>query len=762
MIRSVGNESRPNKLVRVQTDLVVVGGGLSGVCCALTAARQGIKVVLIQDRPVLGGNASSEVRLWALGATSHMGNNNRWAREGGVIDEIVVENIYRNPEGNALIFDTILLEKVIQESNITLLLNTALYQTRKKTATSIEGVRAFCSQNSTEYEVTAPLFCDASGDGIVGFQSGAAFRMGAESSEEFDEKFAPSRAYGELLGHSIYFMSKDVGKPVEYVPPSFALEDITAVPRYRNFSVKDQACWMWWIEYGGRLDTIHDAETIKWELWKVVYGVWNYIKNSGKFPEAKNLTLEWVGHIPGKRESRRFEGPYILNQRDIVHQHAFEDTVSFGGWAIDIHPADGIYSDLPGCNQWHSKGVYEIPYRCMFSRNIENLFFAGRIISASHLAFGSTRVMMTCAHGGQAVGMAASLCIKERCLPAELLDACRLHVLQQQLLRSGQFIPGRRLEMETGFNLKASSELILDKLPFDGEFVHLDQSLAILLPLREGQIPVFEMEIEGLESTILDLSLRRSIKPANFTPDVVVGQVQKSIKKGIQRLRVDFQSELTMDTYGFLCLYRNDKIKIRSSTVYITGITTVINKHNPAVSNYGRQDPDPKIGFESFEFWTPARRPDSVNLALSIDPPLDCFDKENILNGVFRPYIRPNAWVAALSDKQPRLRVSWEVKRRISGFNLSFDTDFDHPMETSIWGHTERRMPFVIREYEVMDERGHVIHRCADNYQTRNMVTLPVALSTSSLDFVFKKPPGMVPAALFGLDIHFVDELDMT
>ncbi len=140
------------------TDIAVIGGGLAGVCAAITAARAGRKVVLVQDRPVLGGNASSEVRLWILGATSHMGNNNRWAREGGVIDEMLVENMYRNPEGNPLILDTILLEMVVNEPNITLLLNTAVHDLEKSDADTIKSVRAFCSQNSTAYEITAPLF----------------------------------------------------------------------------------------------------------------------------------------------------------------------------------------------------------------------------------------------------------------------------------------------------------------------------------------------------------------------------------------------------------------------------------------------------------------------------------------------------------------------------------------------------------------------------------------------------------------------------
>src|SRR6478735_5375611 len=128
----------------ITSDLVVVGGGLSGACCAITAARAGIKVTLVQDRPVLGGNASSEVRLWVLGATSHMGNNNRWSREGGVIDEILVENLYRNPEGNAVIFDTVVLDKVVSEPNITLLLNTAAFEVEKRPDDTIASVKAFC------------------------------------------------------------------------------------------------------------------------------------------------------------------------------------------------------------------------------------------------------------------------------------------------------------------------------------------------------------------------------------------------------------------------------------------------------------------------------------------------------------------------------------------------------------------------------------------------------------------------------------------
>ena len=347
MLREASTEYRKLPIEHRQADLAVVGGGLAGICCAITAARAGIQVVLIQDRSVLGGNASSEIRMVALGASASMANNNRWAREGGVIDEFLVENVFRNQDGNPVLSDALLLEMVTAESNIELLLNTAVFEVEKEGSSSIKRVRAFCAQNETTYEITAPLFCDASGDGIMGFLAGATFRMGAESADEFDEPLAPNPDYGELLGHTIYFQTKDVGRPVAFVPPQFALEDITKITRWERLDAGTQGRDLWWLEYGGRLDTIHDSEAIKWELWGAVYGIWNYLKNSGKFPETETLTLEWVGTIAGKRESRRFEGPLLLTQRDVVERRQSEDDVSYGGWSLDLHPSDGIYSSYP-------------------------------------------------------------------------------------------------------------------------------------------------------------------------------------------------------------------------------------------------------------------------------------------------------------------------------------------------------------------------------------------------------------------------------
>ena len=754
MLIAGATDRRSPKSVRIDCDLAIAGGGLAGTCCAITAARAGIKVTLIQDRPVLGGNASSEVRLWILGATSHMGNNNRWAREGGVIDEILVENMYRNPEGNSLILDTILLEKVTSEPNITLLLNTVVHDLEKRDADTIESLRAFCSQNSTSYDVRAPLFCDASGDGIVGFLSGAAFRMGAECRSEFGEKFAPTKEYGELLGHTIYFYTRDTGKPVRFHPPNYALSDIRKIPRFRQFNTKDFGCKLWWIEYGGRLDTVHESEQIKWELWKIVYGVWNHIKNSGEFPDAENLTLEWVGQIPGKRESRRFEGDYILRQQDVVEQRKHDDAVSVGGWSIDLHPADGVFSEKPGCNQWHPKGVYGMPYRTMYSRNIRNLFLTGRIISASHVAFGSSRVMATCAHNAQAVGTAAALCRKLNAFPRDLAQGPNLRTLQRDLLRSGQYIPELKLEDAEDLShtavIQSSSRLRLGDLPADGPLLKLDSAWAMMLPVAPGPIPKVSFKVDVAEATTLRLELRTSSRPANHTPDVTLAAKTFNLKAGAnQVITANLDAKVTEPRYVFVCLMANPAVSVRTSEERVTGVLSVCHAFNPAVAKSAVQRPPEDIGVDTFEFWTPQRRPKGHNLAMSIEPPLDVFAATNVTSGVARPTSQANAWVADPSDPNPSINLKWRESHLVSRVELTFDADYDHPAESVLMGHPETVMPFVVRRYKVRDCCGRLVGEVKDNHQTRNTLTFDPPIRTERLTFEFEHPSANVPASLF-------------
>jgi FAD dependent oxidoreductase len=756
MIIENSTNYRELKIITHEVGLVVVGGGLAGVCAAIASARQGVKTVLVQDRPVLGGNASSEVRLWVLGATSHLGNNNRWSREGGIINEILEENLYRNRLGNALIFDTILLEKCMDEANLVLLLNTAAYDVEKSDPDTLTAVHAFCPQNSTRYILRAPLFCDASGDGLVGFMAGAAFRMGAESKEEFGEGFAPDAEYGQLLGHSMYFSTKDVGVPVKYTAPSWALKDITKIPRYRQFNTNMQGCNFWWIEYGGRLDTIHQTEEIKWELWKVVYGVWDYIKNSGNFPEAETMTLEWVGHVPGKRESRRFEGDYIIRQQDVVGQTIFDDVVAHGGWAVDLHPADGIYSEKSGCTQWHSKGVYGIPYRCYYSRNIKNLFLAGRIISATHVAFGSTRVMATCAAGGQAVGTAAALCLERKCLPAALSSGALLEELQLRLQRDGQFLPDKDLadptDLASQASASASSRLVLSELLPNDAWICLDASWAMLVPLANETQPSFSLDVSAEKAGTLRVELRRSWKDGNFTPEELLELLEIPLSEGESRITARFDAPVDKAGYYFLKLCEDPSLHVRTSDIRVTGIVSVTTAFNKAVAKSSVQEPPADIGIDRFEFWLPKRRPAGLNLAMTFDPPIDHFGPANVIGGPARPVNGPNAWVADPADAQPELHLDWASPITIGRVKIDFDPDWDHPMESVLMTHPEEVVPFLVKDFDLVDESGRVIHSVRDHHSAIHdwLVDRPLLIKRLTLRVLATHG---APAAVFRIQI---------
>jgi len=758
-------EKRSFKTVLIDADFVVAGGGMAGVCAAISAAREGIKVALVQNRPVLGGNASSEIRLWTLGATSHMGNNNRWAREGGILDEILVENTYRNREGNPVIFDTVLLDKVRAEKNISLYLNTVIYNIEKSDSKNISSIFAYNAQNETKYKFSATYFCDSTGDGLLAYLAGATFRIGAEDTEEFDEKFAPDKEkYGEKLGHTILFYTKDAGKPVEYTAPDFALSmaDVeTKINRIQNpdyFNPKQVGCKYWWIEYGGRLDTIYDTEEINCKLQEVLYGIWNYIKNSAKYPDAANLTLEWVGTIPGKRESRRFMGYYVLNQKDIIEQHAFSDAVALGGWSLDLHPADGVFSKMKkACNQWHSKGIYPIPYRCYITPDLDNVFLAGRIISATHVAFASTRVMATSGAGGQAVGTAAAYCIKNDCTPVELMQPEKMNAYQQVLTKNGVYLPQKEVVLVNNLLLEAktkvSSELKLSEIPFDGDWKNLEQSAAQMIPLTKGSVPKINVRLKSSKETQQKIELRISSKSFNHTPDITLETLILNLQEGEQEVELCFNTDIPTTCYGFICFLKNTDIAIQTSKTLITGIVSVFNKILPAVSNWGKQEAPEGIGVESFEFWCPERRPYGQNIAMKISPAIDCFSKENLLHPVFRPVEKTNAWVADLKDKNATIEIRWPDKKEIKEITLFVDTDYDHPMESVQWGHYDSKMPFCVDKVNVSaDDKCIVMIR--DNHQTVLKIVCKERLFTDNLKIELNNSNHYIPVAVFGIIVN--------
>jgi hypothetical protein len=737
-----GPESRREYPVkRMACDFAVAGGGVPGLCCALTAARAGAKVVLVQDRPVLGGNASSEVRMCINGAAWVA--NNRWAREGGVLDEILVENRWRNPEGNPVILDSILLEKAVEEKNLTLVLNAAVNEVAKSGPDTIASIAAISSQNETGYEVAAPLFCDATGDGTVGFLAGAAFRMGAEKPDEFGEKRAPAPEYGELLGHSIYFESRDTGKPVKYVPPSFALKDFAArVPRHGELRGTKHGRRLWWFEYGGRLDTVRDTEEIKWELWRIVYGAWDYIKNSGKHPEAANYALDWVGLVPGKRESRRFEGPYILRQQDIVEQRTHEDAVSYGGWSIDLHPGDGIYSALPGSSHLHARAIYQVPYRCLFSRNIDNLFLAGRVMSASHVAFGSIRVIGTLAHAAQAAGMAAAICARRKLKPAALSSGEPLKELRRELVRKGQFIPGYALEDQEDLARRAlaaaTSSMPLGELTPDGPWQKLDAPLAQMLPLGPGRVPAVTFTVRAAKDTTLKFELLTGRKPGDHTPDVAIAIAETEMKAGEGKATARFDAVVDRPCFAHYSVAANPDAEVRLHEERVTGLM--------AVRKHGRQEGFREQGGEDLDMWGPLWPARSAGIV--VEPALAPFGPGSAVNGFARPADGPNAWVPDPADRAPALSLEWDGPVEVARVELAFDTDHDDVLPSVAIHREELAFPACVEDYRLKDGSGKVLAEVRGNHQTRNTVTF-APVRTSRLIFEPLKTRGGCPPALF-------------
>jgi len=749
LIREPAAAAREPRSETLHADLVVVGGGMAGCCAAIAAARAGSRVVLLHDRPILGGNASSEIRLWVLGATCHMGSNNRWAREGGIINEILTENLWRNPDSNPLIFDTVLLEWVTRETNLILLLNTAVHACEKRDDATISAVLAWNSQSQTRYRAEAPLFLDSSGDGVLGFQAGAAFRMGAETAEEFSEPFAPAEEYGSLLGHSIYFYTKEVGYEVPFVAPAFALSDIEgSIPRWRDFKGTDNGCRLWWIEWGGRLDTVHDSERIKWELWKVAYGVWGWMKNSGRFPETKTMTLEWFGHVPGKRESRRFEGEHILTQGEVVTQQRFADEVAHGGWAFDLHPADGVYSKHGGCTHIRTHGIYGVPFRSLYSRNITNLLLGGRLISVSHVAFGTTRVMGTLALCGQAAGTAAALCREHGCLPRDLAPRGLVGQMQQRLLRAGVHLPSVRYDdsadLARDAAVSCSSRLRLGELHGDGATLLLDSARGLWLPLAAGQVPRITLRVDATRDTTAVCELRACSRDGFHTPDEVLARIELPVAAGAdQALAIEAVITLDRARYVLVAIETNPDLAVRTSPTVVSGLLAVRRGHV--------QQDVAKFGFHDFAWWHPARRPAAQTLAASFNPPLDVFSTLN--SGWHRPTATANWWLADPADALPTVILRWPAPIAVAEVVLFTDPDYEHPMEHVLYRHHERVSPYAVRDVVLRDGAGRILIEVRGNHHgvIRLLLAEPISIDTLRVEVTAR---GEAPAAIAAVRVY--------
>ena len=396
-------------------DFVVVGGGISGMCAALAAARLGSKVALIQDRYVLGGNNSSEVRVGLGGQI----NIDPYPSLGYLLNEIGPDRI-GNARGAHHYQDDKKMNVILAEENITLFMGYTVTDVEKD-GDRITAVTAVEATQQNKIRISGDLFSDCTGDAHLAAMAGAECRMGREAKSEFNEKLAPEEADGFTMGVSIEWYCEDWNTPCSF-PDSLdwglELDEYTVEPVHR-------ANWYW--EVGMRDDQVADAEKIRDYGMYVAYSTFSYCKNRYSRKEEWICThLTWVSHVSGKRESRRVVGDYILREQDLTRPIVHEDATCTTTWRIDQHYPDPRNADKYPGEEWMSIGVltpidfYPLPYRCFYSKDIPNLFMAGRNISVSHIALGSTRVMRTCGLIGEVVGMAASICTKKKANPRDV------------------------------------------------------------------------------------------------------------------------------------------------------------------------------------------------------------------------------------------------------------------------------------------------------------------------------------------------------
>ena len=433
----------PKRRKTLNFDVAVIGAGMAGISVAVSAARNGAKVVLVQDRPVLGGNASSEMRVTVNGVQS-LKNKHKIERETGIVEELLIENWHYNPQASYPVWDHVLYNYVVREKNITLLLNTSAMDVFMD-GNTIKSVVCWQSTTETEFTLEAKMFCDCSGDGLVAASAGAEFRIGREGKAEFNESFAPDEPDGWVMGDCIMMITKDMGKPMPFYPPDYAIPfDGEKAETTGHRKIKQVKEGFWWVEVGSDVDIIGERDEIRHKLMAYFYGVWDYVKNSGKHPEADNVAIDWIGSIPGRRESRRFVGDFILSQNDMLGLRDFEDAVAFGGWSLDEHNPGGIEDLDQPASFFHSRfdNIYQVPFRCLYSKDVSNLLFAGRNVSVTHMALSSTRIIGTCSMMGQAVGTASAMCSQKEVTPRELYQK-HINELQEQLLRDDSYFPNR-------------------------------------------------------------------------------------------------------------------------------------------------------------------------------------------------------------------------------------------------------------------------------------------------------------------------------
>ena len=738
-------------------DLVVCGGGIPGTCAAISAARSGVKVALTEMRPILGGNSSSLAMVPPHGAAAFW--HNRCAREGGILEELLQEFARRSPVAdNRRIWDSILKEWCDREPDLDLFLNARVNGVETSNR-RIEAVQV--SQSSTEraYRFSAPVFVDATGDGYVAFTAGADVRMGREGRAEFGERRAPETGDSKDLPASLYLIAHKRDRPIPFTPPPWAvkLDSCNHFPHRRHdvdrFStgklIADDGSairMFWWCALGGERDIIKDSEEIQAELEAHALGIWDHMKNHCT-PETRKATecyeAVWWSLFPLRRSSRRFDGDYVLTEGDVFEPKLFEDRVSYGGWPLDVHPPEGLHSTGPPCDQSFVNELFSIPFRTMYSRNIDNLMLAGRCLSSSHAAMGAIRVMNTLGAAAEAVGIAAALCNEHGVDPREVRQS-HMQELQQRILKADGYIIGLEnrdpADLARTAVVSTSSELRFQAENVDG-FVELAYDLAQQLPLSKGRVDKIWilLKSERTEPCPIRVSVLESNKLGRFQREELIVDAEISIApRGEQWVEVEVNRNVHEEVLLWICVekqpgvfwaFSNQEAVASRFAVRFTGDLSPKPSYGKArlapmneaiapvrwdwipINHHGRL-PEELHDWIDQSIGVQYGRKVRATLCCRVTPDSMAYGGANVINGISRTENWPNLWISDPLKGFPQdLTLSWDSARTISEIRLTFDTDLCAPDRVCGFPREQFRfvfpVPECVRDYRILARMSH-------------------------------------------------------
>ncbi|MCU6711589.1 FAD-dependent oxidoreductase [Paenibacillus sp. J5C_2022] len=756
------------RTVEESYDVVVCGGGLAGFCAAVAAARGGGSVCLVQDRPVFGGTSSSEIRVPPQGAASF----HAYARETGIISELLTEERARNHEPPGFdngyinsVWDMALYDVAVSTPGLHFHLNASITDVAMRDEATIEAITARVSHAETLLTIRGRTFIDCTGDGVVAALAGCEWRMGTESHAEFGEPHAPPEASDDTMGNSIHFKAKDVGIPVPFKAPDWAV-------RYDDpdfFYAKGR--WpgtprngYWWIELSVPWHTIYDNETLRHELTRHVLGIWDWIKNRDPRlkEEASTYALDWIGQVPGKRESRRIMGEYLMTEHDPLQKTVFPDEVAYGGWFVDLHEPGGLLADFSEkAALEHGKdssfmarsyvGPYGIPLRMLIAKGMNNLMMAGRNVSVTHAALGTVRVMGTTALMGQAAGTAAAVALQEKMEVREVPERC-IRDVQQRLLRDGCFLPNVMADDPLDIARKAAITASSCSAMSGGEPA-ADSPIweAELLKQRRGQWIAIGEEgvIDELEIYLTnETSVEQSVEAGLFAvqhlwdyrvdPGKPLAEARLAVPSGHNgwiRWPVGLREPALAGSYVRLDLAACPEVHWRIASAVEPGHVSAYEIGNGLMRRYGIGE---MMGFR-------------------IRPSQKCYGAEHVNNGVTRPYKYTNLWRSDPREPLPQhIQLTWRKPLRLKRVELTMPGSLLRDYRQYPELYRDPQCPKDISVQANQDGEWREVGRIANNYQRKRAVVLDEAVETDALRIVVLATNGDPSAALY--EVRCYDE----